>query len=83
MHLQMPDALLAYAVGVSALTRHGFLRVHSQAGGEFVRLTKLGKTVSENYEGTLWDVDTEWTIRFGKASIDGLRQSLSDTHQPI
>jgi hypothetical protein len=67
---------LGDSAGLSALVRHGFLRVSGNAGREIVHLTRKGLAVSRAYDGRLQAVETEWRTEFGDVSITLLRRAL-------
>jgi hypothetical protein len=67
---------LGHSAGISALVRHGFLRVSGNAGGEIVHMTPKGHAVSCAYDGRIRAVETEWCKAFGDVSITLLRQAL-------
>jgi hypothetical protein len=69
---------LGDSAGISALIRHGFLRVSRNAGREIVHLTPKGLSVSCAYDGRLQAVETEWRKEFGDASINLLRRALEE-----
>jgi hypothetical protein len=68
---------LADTVGISALCRHGFLRV-SRHDREMVHLTPRGSAVSDAYDERIEGVEREWGVRFGEISMAGLRSALED-----
>jgi hypothetical protein len=67
---------LGHSAGVSALVRHGFLRVSGNAGREIVRMTAKGLAVSCAYDARIDTVETKWRKAFGDLSITLLRQAL-------
>jgi hypothetical protein len=64
------------SAGISALVRHGFLRVRGNAGREIVHLTPKGLAVSCAYDRRLQAVETEWRKEFGDVTITLLRRAL-------
>jgi hypothetical protein len=69
---------LGHSAGISALVRHGFLRVSGNAGGEIVHMTPKGHAVSCAYHGRIWAVETRWRNAFGDVSITLLRRVLEE-----
>ncbi len=69
---------LGDSVGVSALARHGFLRVSGAGGSETVSLTAKGTAVKNAYEERVEAVEGEWRRHFGEARITALRRALED-----
>lgn len=69
---------LGNSVGISALLRHGFLRVGGSSVNEIVYLTSKGSAVSFAYEARLISVEAEWCKRFGASSVTTLLQALED-----
>jgi hypothetical protein len=69
---------LGCPVGVSALNRHGFLRVSGDRGNELVCLTQKGFVVSDAHEGRTQAVEAEWRNRFGSEAVAALRRALED-----
>ena len=69
---------LGDSAGISALVRHGFLRVSGNAGREIVHLTPKGLAVSCAYDGRIQAVETEWRNEFGDVSITLLRRALEE-----
>lgn len=67
---------LGHSLGVSALVRHGFVRLSRSRGSETATLTPTGFSVSEAYDRRLREVEAEWCARFGKQSVTALRQAL-------
>jgi hypothetical protein len=69
---------LGHSVGISALRRHGFVRVTGVAGGEVILLTPKGAAVSDAHEERLRAVETDWCSWLGSAQVDALRQALEN-----
>jgi hypothetical protein len=69
---------LGRSVDVSALLRHGFLRVSGDRGTDLVYLTPRGLDVSVAHDERIHSVELEWSNRFGAASIGTLRSVLED-----
>jgi hypothetical protein len=66
------------SVGVSALIRHGFLRVNDNGGRKTVLLTPRGLSVNIAYGGRIQAVEAEWRVRYGSESIAALRRALEE-----
>jgi len=66
------------SAGVSALIRHGFLRVSGNGRSKTVFLTPRGLSVNEAYDGRIRAVESGWRIRFGNESVTALRRVLED-----
>ncbi len=73
---------LGDSAGMSALLRHGFLRMSGNAG-EIVHLTPKGLAVSCAYDGRLQAVETEWRNEFGDVSITLLRRALEEVAEAV
>jgi hypothetical protein len=73
-----PRQGLGNSTGISALVRHGFLRVSGNAGREILHLTPKGASVSYAYDGRIQAVETKWRTAFGDASIALLRRVLEE-----
>lgn len=73
-----PRQGLGHSAGISALVRHGFLRVSGDTGKEIARLTAKGLAVSRAYDGRIQAVETEWRNAFGDMSITLLRRALEE-----
>ena len=69
---------LGNPVGVSALERHGFVRVIGARGGEIVILTPKGHAASEAYGERVGAVEADWRDRFGDENVASLRRALAD-----
>jgi hypothetical protein len=69
---------LGDSAGISALVRHGFLRVSGNARREIVHLTPKGLSVSDAFDGRRQAVETEWHNKFGDVSIALLRRVLEE-----
>jgi hypothetical protein len=69
---------LGHSAGISALVRHGFLRVGGNAGREIVHLTPKGLAVSRAYDGRIQAVEAQWRKAFGDVSITLLRGALEE-----
>jgi hypothetical protein len=69
---------LGDSAGISALVRHGFLRVSGNAGTEIVHLTQKGLEVSCAYHRRIRAVETEWRNVFGDVPITLLRRALEE-----
>jgi hypothetical protein len=69
---------LGHSAGISALVRHGFLRVSGNAGREIVHMTPKGLAVSRAYDGRIEAVETAWRKTFAEASITLLRRALEE-----
>jgi hypothetical protein len=69
---------LGDSAGISALVRHGFLRLSGNAGGDIVHLTPKGLAVSGAYDGRIQAVETEWRHEFGDVSVTLLRRALEE-----
>jgi hypothetical protein len=73
-----PLQRLGDSAGISALVRHGFLRVSGNAGREIVHLTPKGLAVSRAYDGRIQAVETDWCNEFGDVTITLLRRALEE-----
>lgn len=69
---------LGNSAGISALVRHGFLRVSGNSGREIAHLTPKGLAVSRAYDERIQAVETEWRNAFGDVSITLLRRALEE-----
>ncbi len=69
---------LGHSVDVSAMLRHGFMRIRSDHGREVVYLTSKGLAVGAAHEQRIRSVEVEWRQRFGAVSIGTLRSALED-----
>jgi len=65
-------------VGVSALERHGFVRVIGGKRSEIVILTPKGHAASEAYGERVRVVEADWRDRFGDENVASLRRALAD-----
>ena len=65
-------------MGVSALERHGFVRVIGAGGSDIVTLTTNGRAVSEAYGERVRAVEADWRDRFGDENVASLRRALAD-----
>jgi hypothetical protein len=70
---------LGYSAGLSALARHGFVRVAGKNGAEVVTLTSQGCAVQDAYRERIQAVETEWRDGFGHETIASLRGQLEET----
>jgi len=68
-------------VGISALERHGFVRVVGDKGSETATLTPKGHAVSEAYRERVREVESDWRDRFGDETVTSLRRALADVVQ--
>lgn len=66
------------SAGVSALIRHGFLRVSGNGRSKTVFLTPRGLSVNEAYDGRIRGVEAAWRARFGNESVSTLRRALEE-----
>jgi hypothetical protein len=64
--------------GISALRRHGFVRVTTAARGGIISLTPKGAAVFDAHEERLRAVETDWRNWFGSARVDALRLALQN-----
>jgi hypothetical protein len=71
-----PMEALGHSVGVSALRRHGFVRVEHQRGTWMIYLTSEGTSVRENYHDRIKAVEREWRDRLGGRTGPALRTAL-------
>lgn len=69
---------MGHSGGVSALVRHGFLRVGSDHGKELVYLTPKGHAVSAAHDERIHAIEMEWNNRFGAESMAELRSALEE-----
>jgi hypothetical protein len=69
---------LGDSAGISALFRHGFLRVSGNADRELVNLTPKGFALSRAYDRRIRAVETEWRNAFADVSITLLRRVLEE-----
>jgi DNA-binding MarR family transcriptional regulator len=69
---------LGNSVGISALVRHGFLRLSDGATTAVVFLTSRGLTVSKAYDEKVQAVEREWRHRFGSENVRKLRELLEE-----
>jgi hypothetical protein len=67
---------IGHSVGVSALHRHGFVRIERQRGTGVIHLTSNGTAVRENYHDRIKAVETEWRDRPGGRAVLALRTAL-------
>jgi hypothetical protein len=73
---------LGNSAGISALVRHGFLRVCGNAGREIVYLTPKGLAIACAYNERIQAVETEWRTELGDVSITLLRDILEEVAEP-
>ena len=73
-----PSQGLGHSADVSAMLRHGFVRIRSNRGKEIVYLTSKGLAVSAAHQERIRSVEWEWSERFGAVSIGTLRSALED-----
>jgi hypothetical protein len=69
---------LGRSPGVSALIRHGFIRVSGSRGREIALLTKNGLKVHGEYEKRIHTVATSWQRQFGKHRVAALIFALEE-----
>lgn len=68
--------------GISALTRHGFLRLSGGNAGEMAFLTTKGLSVSAQYDDQIRAVEIDWSERFGNDPVNRLRRALEEANEP-
>jgi hypothetical protein len=68
--------------GVSALIRHGFVRVCGTKGREIACLTPRGLDVHRAYEQRIQAVETSWREKFGSDPVTALRCALEEMARP-
>jgi len=73
-----PARELGNRVGLSALARHGFVRVTGSGEGEVVALTTKGRAVAEGHEERLRAVERDWRGMMGDGTVRALRGALYD-----
>ncbi|MGB6429869.1 MAG: hypothetical protein WBF06_04740 [Candidatus Acidiferrales bacterium] len=64
--------------GISALDRHGFVRLSGSKGGEIIYLTRKGVAVKDAHDERIQAVETEWRKAFGNEPVTALRRALED-----
>lgn len=69
---------LGNSVGVSALVRHGFVRVSGSSSRTVAFLTPKGIAVSEAYSRRLQTVEKNWCERLGSENVRVLRELLEE-----
>ncbi|HUZ59356.1 MAG TPA: hypothetical protein VMU83_11290 [Hanamia sp.] len=69
---------LGNSVGVSALLRHGFLRLSGTGANGTLSLTSKGLAVKSAYEERIRSVEADWRKDFGDISVTNLRRDLAD-----
>lgn len=69
---------LGNSVGVSALLRHGFLRLSGTGASSTLSLTSKGLAVKSAYEERIMSVEADWRKDFGDISVTNLRRGLAD-----
>ncbi len=74
---------IGQSVGISALRRHGFVRVTAAPGVEVISLTPKGAAVSDAHEEQLRAVETDWCSWFGSAQVDALRRALENVADAV
>jgi hypothetical protein len=67
---------LGHAPGISALVRHGFVRLSGAGAGQTISLTAAGAAVFAAHDDRVRAVETDWRQAFGPARIDALRRAL-------
>jgi DNA-binding MarR family transcriptional regulator len=67
---------LGDSAGVSALVRHGFLRVAGDGSTMTAFLTPKGLSVAAEYDERIRKVEAGWRHRFGNDSVEQLRRAL-------
>ncbi len=73
-----PVRQLGISPGVSALIRHGFLRVSGASGREIASLTPRGLEVHCAYEQRIHAVETGWREKFGNDRVTALLCALEE-----
>jgi hypothetical protein len=69
---------LGPSAGISALDRHGFVRLSGNKGGEVIYLTRKGVAVRDAYNERIQAVEAEWRNGFGNGLVTALRLALED-----
>jgi hypothetical protein len=69
---------LGHSAGISALHRHGFVRLSGNRGSEIICLTRKGVAVRDAYHERIQAVETEWRNGFGDELVAALRLALED-----
>lgn len=69
-----PVREVGQSIGLSALNRHGFLRINDAK----VYLTPKGLAVKREYDGWIREVEVEWRQHFGDETVSELRRALED-----
>jgi hypothetical protein len=73
-----PLGELGTSPGVSALLRHGFVRVSGTSGREIASLTPRGLAVHCAYEQRIHAVETSWRETFGNDRVTALLYALQE-----
>lgn len=69
---------LGNSAGISALIRHGFVRVEGDEDSEVAHLTPKDLAVSCACDERIQAVETKWRNEFGTEIVNALRQALND-----
>ncbi len=67
---------IGHTVGVSALIRHGLLRVTDSQGAETIHLTPKGQSVKAAFRERIRGVEEDWRNTLGHGSVASLRCAL-------
>ncbi|MGH8987299.1 MAG: hypothetical protein ACRDXC_01700 [Acidimicrobiales bacterium] len=67
---------LGHGAGLSALARHGFVKLVGDGKDAVVQLTKRGAAVHDAYDDRVEALETEWRQRFGSSEVAALRSAL-------
>ncbi len=74
----LPLRELVRSPGVSALVRHGFIRITSVRGRESAFLTARGLEEQRSYEKRIQTVESIWRKQFGEERITALNSALGE-----
>lgn len=74
----IPVRELGHSIGVSALTRHGFLRLVGSAPAQIAFLTAKGEAVARAFPQRIAAVEADWPHRFGPQPVAALRRVLEE-----
>ncbi len=69
---------LGYSVGISALSRHGFVRLDGSKSRGTIYLTRNGLEVRDAYYERMQAVEAEWRVKLGANAVQTLRRTLAN-----
>ena len=64
--------------GISALQRHGYVRLSGVAAKQIISLTAMGAAVSDRHDDWVRAVETDWRHSLGAPRVRALRRALEN-----